>query len=492
MIVKSSLLLIGAALAFADQTPLASSVCLSSSTPNECCLNGAPSGEVKIDGSTFKFTCGSALQSLNPKVTPKVNNAHECALRCAKDVACEASSFKAHGKTPRGNCFFSLGDNLDQKPDGDWITFTEIFPSCLESDDRNACCSDPAKQEDEVTIDNAQWKWTCKSILSSLNPKSRPAANALECASLCASESCEAVSFRTQGDNKRGNCFFVMGSNQDQELEPKFLTLVKVKENNVDPPSPPIPEEDCKECVKEKEQCIKDKNTCKEGLEQAEDNLQKCQNSQVDQGKLTQCEADKLALTKAEEDCRRHSAEVEEKKKQCREDQHACETEKGNLNMQKQQCENDKSQLNMDLTHKNDEIDALNSQITTLNGKLDALQQSYDALDVACNGEGPNGKCRTNLFDAEPRDDQCIIAAGNEKFKIHYGKLDDPGPADLGTPRANSFKHCAEKCANYKGAKKCVRFMWKKDGTDRACYMRSTGMGVIPTESSPFSSGQLL
>lgn len=70
--------------------------------------------------------------------------------------------------------------------------------------------------------------------------------------------------------------------------------------------------------------------------------------------------------------------------------------------------------------------------------------------------------------------------------------VDDPGPADLGTGRANSFKDCAEKCANYKGAKKCVRFMWKADGSDRACYMRSTGLGLVPTKSSPFSSGQLL
>ncbi|CAG8891155.1 unnamed protein product [Penicillium egyptiacum] len=499
MIVKSSLLLLSAALAFADQTPIGvSSVCLSSDTPNDCCTGGAPnpSGEVKIDDRTFKFTCGSTLLSLNSRKAHTVSNAHECASLCANDLSCESSSFKAHGKTPRGNCFFVLGDNLDQKPDGDWITFTEVFPSCLESDDRNACCSDPAKQEDEVLIDNARWKWTCKSILNTLNLKSRPAANALECASLCASEGCEAISFRTQGDNQRGNCFFALGSNKDQQPAPKFLSLVKVEK---DPPIPPTPEPECEECVKEKDECIQDKkecndkmDTCKDDLEQTEHKLEMCQNNQVDQGKLTQCEADKSVLQKAEEDCRRHSAEVEEKKKQCREEQHTCEIEKGNLNMQKQQCENDKNQLNMDLTHKDDEIAALNSQIVTLNGRIDALQQSYNSLNVACNGEGPDGKCRTNLFDAEPRDDQCIITAGNEKFKIHYAKLDDPGPADLGTGRANSFKDCAEKCANYKGAKKCVRFMWKTDGKDRACYMRSTGMGVVPTKSSLFSSGQLL
>jgi hypothetical protein len=413
MIVKSSLLLLGAALAFANQTPLGdSSVCLSSATPNDCCTSGAPTGEVAIDGRTFKITCASALLSLNSQKAQKVSNARECVSLCADDVSCEASSFKAHGKAPRGNnCFFVLGDNLDQKSDGEWITFTEIFPSCLESDDRNACCSVPEKQEDEVLIDNARWKWTCKSILTSLNRNSRPAANALECASLCASEGCEAISFRTLGDHKSGNCFFVLGSNKDKQQAPKFLTLVKVEDDNIDPLDP---EPDCGKCVEEKEQCVKDKDqciqdnkecnntkdTCKDDLQQAQNKLETCQKNQVDPAKLAQCEADNLTSQKAEEDCRRHSGEVEEKRKQCRAQQQKCEDDKGDLSIQKQQCENDKNKLNLALTKKDDEITALNSQITSLNGKLDALQQSYNALNVDCNGEGPDGKCRTNLFDA--------------------------------------------------------------------------------------------
>jgi hypothetical protein len=399
MIIKSSLLLLGAATAFANQTPIGdSSVCLSSATPNDCCANGAPTGEVAIDGRTFKITCGSALLALNSKKAQKVSNAHECVSLCADDVSCEASSFKAHGKAPRGNnCFFVLGENLDQKSDGEWITFTEIFPSCLESDDRNACCSVPEKQEDEVLIDNARWKWTCKSILSSLNRASRPAANALECASLCASEGCEAISFRTLGDHKSGNCFFVLGSNKDQQPAPKFLSLVKVEDDNIDTP---ILEPECEKCVEEKEQCVKEKDTCKDDLEQAENKLETCQKGQVDPAKLAQCEADNLASQKAEEDCRRHSGEVEKKKKQCRDEQQKCEEDKGDLSIQKQQCENDKNKLNLQLTKKDDEITSLNSQITSLNGKLDALQQSYNALNVDCNGEGPDGKCRTNLFDA--------------------------------------------------------------------------------------------
>ncbi|CDM27964.1 hypothetical protein CBS147339_2699 [Penicillium roqueforti] len=505
MTAKSFLLLLGAASAFANQIPIGvGSVCLSSATPNDCCTSGAPTptGEVTIDDRTFKFTCGSALGSLNPKTAQKVSNAHECASLCADDLSCEASSFKAHGKPPRGNnCFFVLGDNLDQRSDEEWITFTEVFPSCLESDDRNACCSNPDKQEDEVVIGNGRWKWTCKTILSSLNKISRPAANALECASLCASEDCEAISFRTLGDHKAGNCFFVLSSNKDQQQATKFMSIVKIE--NIGPPTPePQCEkyvEEKEQCAKEKEQCLQDKkecdnskDTCQNDLEQAKHNLEICQTNQVDPAKLAQCEADKLTAQSAEEDCRRHSGEIEEKKKECRAEQHKCESEKGDLSIQKQQCENDKNKLALDLTNKNDEITALNSQITSLKGKLDTLQQSYDALNVNCNGEGADGKCRTNLFDAELRDDQCIITAGNEKFKIHYAKLDDPGPADLGTGRANSFKDCAEKCANYKGAKKCVRFMWKTDGNDRACYMRSTGLGTVPTKSSLFSSGQLL
>ncbi|KAI2766221.1 hypothetical protein DTO012A8_8555 [Penicillium roqueforti] len=129
MTAKSFLLLLGAASAFANQIPIGvGSVCLSSATPNDCCTSGAPTptGEVTIDDRTFKFTCGSALGSLNPKTAQKVSNAHECASLCADDLSCEASSFKAHGKPPRGNnCFFVLGDNLDQRSDEEWITFTE-------------------------------------------------------------------------------------------------------------------------------------------------------------------------------------------------------------------------------------------------------------------------------------------------------------------------------------------------------------------------------
>ncbi|KAJ5748655.1 uncharacterized protein N7511_010351 [Penicillium nucicola] len=502
MIAKSFLLLLGAASAFADeQIPIgASSVCLASSTPNDCCSGGATSGEVSINERTFKFTCGSSLISLSPRNPQKVDNAHACASLCADDVSCEASAFKSSGKPGRGgnNCFFVIGDNLDQKPDSDWISFTEVLPSCLESDDPNACCSDPSTQEAEVLIDNVRWKWTCKSILQSLNSKGKAVPNAHQCASLCASQGCDAISFRTSGTRK-DTCYFVQGDNKDQKASATFLSLVKVVDDIVEPPIPDIPETGCEECNKEKDLCIEEKEEsvkenekCKEDLELADHNLQVCQTNQVDPAKLTQCENDKLAYQTGEQDCRRHSDEVEEKRKQCRAEQQKCETEKGTLNIEKQQCENDKNSLNMELTEMDDTVTSLNSQITSLNTKLEALQLSYDALNVDCNGEGANGKCRTNLYDAEPRDDQCIIAAGNEKFKIHYAKLDDEGASDLGTGRANSFKHCAEKCANYKGSKKCVRFMWNTDGQDRACYMRSQGRGLVPTKSSRWSSGQLL
>jgi hypothetical protein len=333
-------------------------------------------------------------------------------------MSCEASSFKGYGKAARGgnNCFFVMGDNMDQKSDEDWITFIEVPPSCLESDNPNACCSDPAKQEEEVRIDNVRWKWTCTSILSSLNPNGKPVANPHECAKLCALEGCEAISFRTKGTRK-DTCFFARGTNKDQKSSATFLTLVKVvddTEDDINEPPNPEPNVDCKECVEEKNQCIKDKDrcfkdneecvteteTCKEMLDEADLSLQSCQNNQADPAKLTQCENDKLALQSAEEDCRRHSAEVEQKRKQCRSEQTMCEKEKGDLRIEKQKCENEKNDLNMELTHRDDEIAALISQITSLKSKMDAVQQSYDALDVDCNGEGADGKCRTNLLDA--------------------------------------------------------------------------------------------
>lgn len=74
----------------------------------------------------------------------------------------------------------------------------------------------------------------------------------------------------------------------------------------------------------------------------------------------------------------------------------------------------------------------------------------------------------------------------------NFPKVDDPTGKNLGTPKASSFQDCAEKCANYQGDEKCVRFMWKTDGKDRACYMRSSGGNLTPTTSSLFSSGQIV
>ncbi|MBZ6431875.1 MAG: hypothetical protein LBE64_12565 [Acinetobacter pittii] len=395
MVAKSSLLLLGAALAFADQAPIGgSSECLRTGNPNECCLNGAPSDKVTIDDRTFLITCGSRYISLDSFGKPfTAKNALDCATHCAEDPSCEASSFNTRGNPNRGNCFFTLGDNMDHQDDGNWISFTEISTSssCLESNDRNACCSDPTQQKGEVSIDNAKWKWTCGTMLR-VNPTKIEAANAFECASRCASEGCEAVSFRILDENAKGNCFFVAdNNNKDQRPVHKFMTLVKV-EKDEDDDDITKPEPECEKCTKERDQCIDDNKICNDNLEQAQHDLDMCESNQADPEKLKQCELGRLESEKAAEECRLDSAKIEEKRKQCREDERACEKEKAELNNQKHQCENDRSRLNQDLKDKEDEITELKSQIKSLNEKINA-----------CNTSTPGGKCRTNLVEAGKR-----------------------------------------------------------------------------------------
>ncbi|KUL81852.1 hypothetical protein ZTR_09743 [Talaromyces verruculosus] len=483
MIVKSSLLLLSAVSAFAaDQIPIgaSSTACLASTSPNDCCAGGAKTGQVVIGDRTFEFTCGSKLASLNPRNPLTVENAHACASECASDVSCETSAYKAHGRLRDGkNCYFLMGDNMDQKPDEDWIVFTEVFPSCLESDDPNACCSDPTTQEGEVLIDGVPWKWTCKSMLKTLSREMKEPLTVHKCASLCASEGCHGISFRQ--DNKRAQkCYFLQGDNTDQKESEFFITVTKVVD---DVPNPPIPEPGCEE-----------------KLQQTEQKLQDCQNNQADPAKLAKCEADKLTLENAEKDCSKRVEEAEKKMEQWRSDHQKCETEKGLVTLDKQKCELEKDSLDSELDRKDEKIQSLEEKIKSLENqvgdlkeRLQGLIDSYSALNAECTGDGPDGNCRTNLVDAEPRDDLCIIDAGNKKFKIYYGKLDDDSAGgDLGSARAGSFKECAERCASYKGAKACVRFVWNTDGKDRSCYLRSTGQGVVPTKPSRYSSGQLL
>ncbi|KAJ5948646.1 hypothetical protein N7454_001953 [Penicillium verhagenii] len=480
MIVKSSLLLLSAASAFAvDQIPIggASTACLASSSPNDCCAGGTKTGQVVIEDRTFEFTCGSKLAVLNPRNPSAVDNAHDCALECASDPSCETSAFKAQGKLRNGkNCYFVMGENTDQKSDDDWITFTEVFPSCLESDDPNACCSDPSKQEGEVSINDVAWKWTCKSMLKTISQQKKSPSNVHECASLCASEGCEAISFRQ--DNKRPQkCYFVQGTNLDQKESAFFITVAKVQ-NEI--PDPPIPEPDCEE-----------------KLQQSERKLQDCQNNQADSGKS---EADKLALENAENDCTKRVEAVEKEKEEWRSDHQKCENDKRLLDLDKQKCDLETEFMEAELGIKDEKIEELEEKIETLDEqvaklkeRLQGLIDSCNALTAKCIGEGPDGKCRTDLVDAEARDDQCIIDAGNSKFRIYYSKTDDDtGGGDLGSARAGSFKECAERCASYSGAKQCARFLWNTDGKDRSCYLRSTGQGFAPTKSSKYSSGQLL
>ncbi|CAG8898773.1 unnamed protein product [Penicillium egyptiacum] len=481
MVLKSTLFLLSAGSALAQQTPLGAS-CLSSPDPAGCCANGEIQGEETVGNVVFQYTCGFA-PTPSKFTGHTVANAYECADLCAKDDSCFAASWRSSGSSARGNCFFAMGEDFESKEDKSFMLLARApepvpDPPCLTSTEANACCTG-GRTEGEELVGDVLFKYTCGFVPTPSKFKGHNVASAFECAELCANdESCFATSWRTTGSNARGNCFFAMGETFESKSDNKHMLLARV----IDEPTPD-PNLDPTECEAEKTQCIDDKNRCEE---------EKAASEAVNH----QCETDKNRAENAERECLRNTNEITEKKRQCREEQRQCHEEKAQQALQchedkaeqaleNQHCQNQNNQLTLDLIKQQDEISDLQSTITTLQSTLDNLNSTYLALYKETKGVS----CRSGVVNAEQRDDGCILPAGNKNFKIYYAKLDDPGSWDLGTPKTPSFAACAQLCAR---TSRCVRFAWATSNREGTCWMRSHGQDRKPTRFSAWSSGQLV
>ncbi|CAI7616235.1 unnamed protein product [Penicillium glandicola] len=477
MVLKSTLILLTAASALAQQTPLGTS-CLSSSDPAGCCANGAIQGEETVGDIVFQYTCGFA-PTPSKFTGHTVANAYECADLCAKDDTCFGASWRTSGSTARGNCFFAMGEDFEHQESKAFMLLARApepvpDPPCLNSPEANACCTGGRTGGEEL-VGDVLFKYTCASVPTPSKFKGHIVATAFECAELCAKdETCFAASWRTTGSSARGNCFFAMTQNFEAMSNNDNMLLAKV----VDPIPEPTPE-----CEAEKTECLNDKNHC-----EAEKAASEAANQQ--------CEADKNRAENAERECNRNSSEINEKKRQCREEQQQCHEEKAQQAiqchedkaeqaLQNQHLQNQNDQLELELIKQNDEISELESTITTLESTLKSLNSTYLALQKECKGDS----CRSGIVNPEKRDDGCIIPAGNKNFKIYYAKLDDPGRWDVGTPKTTSFAACADLCAR---TVRCVRFAWATSNAEGTCWMRSHGQEREPTKFSAWSSGQLL
>ncbi|KAJ5970522.1 uncharacterized protein N7479_000440 [Penicillium vulpinum] len=476
MVLKSTLLLLSAASALAQQTPLGAS-CLSSPDPAGCCTQGEVQGEETVGGVNFQYTCGFA-PSPSKLTGHTVATAHECAELCAQDDNCFGASWRTSGSSARGNCFFAIGEDFESKETSAFMLLARApepvpDPPCLASPEANACCTDGRTGGEEL-VGDVLFKYTCGSVPTPSKFKGHNVASAFECAELCAKdETCFATSWRTTGSNARGNCFFAMSQNFDPKSNNDHMLIARVIETTPDPT----------ECEAENKQCMDDKNRC-EG------------EKQVHEAAHNQCETDKKRAENAERECLRNTNEITEKKRQCREEQQQCHEEKAQQAIQcqedkaeqaliNQHCQNQNNQLALDIIKQRDEISDLQSTITTLQSTLDNLNSTYLALNKECKGES----CRAGVVNAEQRDDGCILPAGNKNFKIYYAKLDDPGAWDLGTPKTPSFADCAQLCAR---TPRCVRFAWATSNREGTCWMRSHGQERKPTKFSAWSSGQLV
>ncbi|KAJ5780360.1 hypothetical protein N7457_005520 [Penicillium paradoxum] len=506
MLLKSTLFLLSAASALAQES------CLSSSDPAACCASGAIEGEETVGETVFQYICGSIPSPPRFK-GHKAANAYECAELCAQDDTCFATSWRISGSSPRGNCFFAIGEDFEAKEDKLFMLLAKApepvpDPPCLASPEANACCTG-GRTEGEETVGDVRFRFTCGFVPTPSKFKGHSVGSAYECAELCAQDdTCYATSWRITGSNARGNCFFAMSQTFDSQANKDQMLISKIvdddESNECDKEKEECLEEQ-KNCEADKAQCLADKGRCEDEREVYEADKAQCledkgrceDEREVYEAVSLQCEADKNRAENAERECIRNSNELTEKKRQCREEQRQCHEEKSQqaiqchedkaqLNLEKQQCENQNNQLSLDIIKHQDEISELQSTITTLQSTIDNLNSTYLALHKECKG---GSSCRSGIVNAEKRDDGCILPAGGKNFKIYYAKLDDPGAWDLGTPKVANFAACGDMCAR---TARCVRFAWATSNTEGTCWMRSHGQDRKPTKLSSWTSGQLV
>lgn len=417
MVLKSTVLLLSAASALAQQTPLGQS-CLSSSDPAACCSSGEVQGEETVGDTLFQYICGSIPSPPRFK-GHNAANAYECAELCSLDDTCFATSWRMSGSNPRGNCFFAIGEDFESKENKAFLLLAKApepapNPPCLASPDANACCTG-GRTEGEETVGDVVFRYTCGSAPTPSKFKGHSVASAHECAELCAQdENCFATSWRISGSSPRGNCFFALSDTFDSQANKDQMLIYKVVVSTTDPKCDEAKKE-CleqnKQCNAEKDQCIKDQDQCNADKDQCTQDEGQCKAEKdkcledkglcederdVYEAVNLQCEADKSRAENAERECLRETQELTEKKRQCREEQQQCHEEKADQALQYQHCQNQNNQLSLDIIKQKDEISDLQSNIKTLQSTLDDLKTTHAALQAQC--KGPS--CRSGIVNA--------------------------------------------------------------------------------------------
>lgn len=406
MVLKSSLLLLGAASALAQAS------CLTSSDQAACCAGGKTEGEETVGETVFHYVCGSAPTPSKFKGVTAAN-AYECAELCVNDDSCSATSWRISGSSPRGNCFFAVGADFTTREDKLFMLLAEApepvpDPPCLDSPEPNACCKD-GRTEGEETVGDVLFRFTCGAAATPGKFSGHKVGSAYECAELCAQdEACFAASWRISGSSPRGNCFFALGDSPTAQTNKDQMMISKV----IDTPGPDPTEceNEKKECLDQQKKCEEDKKQCDTDKKQCDEDYGRCQDElEVYDEVNKQCEADKTRAENAERDCQRNINELTDKKKECREEQRQCHEEKSQqaiqcqedkaaLSLENQHCQNQNNQLSLDIIKYKDRISELESSVTTLESSLNNLNSTYQALLKDCKGDSTG--CRSGIVNA--------------------------------------------------------------------------------------------
>ncbi|KAJ5211845.1 uncharacterized protein N7498_003491 [Penicillium cinerascens] len=133
MIIKTTLFLYFAT-AWAQQGPPPGGGPCSSNDPATCCLvAGQSEGQINLDGSSLRYTCGAYA---NPSQGQGhiAANSRECASLCASNPSCQAASWSLANSQKR--CYFAKGESYEIRQNSNWL----LLERFIEDDSIDGIC----------------------------------------------------------------------------------------------------------------------------------------------------------------------------------------------------------------------------------------------------------------------------------------------------------------------------------------------------------------
>ncbi|KAE8146782.1 hypothetical protein BDV25DRAFT_143361 [Aspergillus avenaceus] len=221
---------------------------------------------------------------------------------------------------------------------------------------------------------------------------------------------------------------------------------------------------------------------------------------------VDQCNSDKIALEQDVETHKKKATDCETKGNTCATSLGTCISDKATCDQEAGKVQQEKAALEQEvetLKHKvtdcetkgntcSTSLGTCTSDKATCDQKLNQVQKELDDLKQKEKDKNQATQVPANFVPAK-NDDGREVIIGGKRWKIYYGKLNDPGHWDLrnGNPRADTYVKCMEDCAaNYP---KCVRAAWVNDDrTQKYCWHRSHGQNTVQTVSKPWTSTHLI